>query len=181
MYFLFPTQRFSIKNFRKYPFRWIIRWASQSKFHHSCHTIKKAHGIFISEGKYPIYRNIALNNWLDENPNTDVHAYKVIKKIDPIIQRDFERDMLGRKYDTKGAIYSEVHKIPILRKIFKTDPNDDKQFCSESDIELCVRQGFIPEVRNENFFSPQELLEILLDKKVVNPKPEIWRAHAKMQ
>lgn len=174
MYFLFVKRKFNFKDLIKNPLVWIIRLFTQSSFHHVASTVIKDKGLFVSEAKYPYYRHIAIDDWMKENKGSKIYAFQVIKPYSPIIQRDFEREMLGRKYDTKGAIYSEVHKVPVLRHIFKQDPNDEKQFCSESVVELCVRHKFIGEIRNENFFSPQEFLELILDLGIVRTKPEIW-------
>ena len=173
MYILFFNPIFSFENFIKYPFKWVIKLFSQSKFNHVGHTIIKNEKMFVSEAKSPYYRHIELDKCIKES-KSKVYAYKVVKDIDYEKLKKFERKMLGRSYDTKGAIYSEAHKVPILGNIFEATKGDEKQFCSETEIELYQNQAWIDNRLNENLYSPQEVLELILDLEIVNPKYEVW-------
>jgi len=174
MYFLFFKPEFGFRHFLRYPFKWIIRLFSQSKFNHVAHNIIKDGKMFISEAKSPYHRHIKLKDCIKE-AKSKIYAYKIIKPIDYDKVLQFEKQILGKVYDTKGAIYSEAHKWGLFGKLFKRKKGDKKQFCSETEIEFCQDQGWISKEVNENLYSPQEFLEILLYFNIVESTPEIWR------
>lgn len=173
MYIVFFEPIFSIKHFIRYPLKWIIKLFSQSKFNHVAHTIHKNGVTFIAESKGKGYRHLPLEKSLLQSKSV-LHAYKVRKKFSKEALDKFEKSMMGKKYDLIGAIYSEVHNIPILKKIFERKKNDEKVFCSEAELRMCVALNFIPSIYNPNHFSPQEYLELLMTWEIVNPTPEIW-------
>ena len=176
MYFLFLRPIFTWKHLFTKPFKWVIRGFSQSKFHHAASTFKNRRRNYIGEAKYPKYRHVPLKKWIEEESKFNkIYAHKVIKPFDEKELLEFEKGMLGRKFDLKGSIYAEAHNIPFINRLFKRDPDDIEPFCSEAKVELAERLGFINPVKNSNYYSPQELLELLIDIKVVNPESEIWK------
>ena len=173
MYILFFKPIFSFSHFLRYPFKWVIKLFSQSKFNHIAHTFVQDGKMFVSEAKSPYHRHIKLKDCFKE-AKSKIYAYKVIKPLDYDKLVKFEAQIVGRAYDAKGAIYSEAHKWGWFGKLFKRKKGDKKQFCSETVIELCQDQGWINKELNENLYSPQEVLEILLDLNIIEPRAEIW-------
>lgn len=178
MYIVFFEPIFSIKHFLRYPLKWVIKLFSQSKFNHVAHTIEKNGVTYIAESKGKGYRHLELEESLVISKSI-LHAYKVKKKFNKENLQKFEASMLGKKYDLIGAIYSEAHHIPILNKIFKRKKNDQKVFCSEAELRMCVALNFIPNIYNPNEFSPQEYLELLKSWEIINLEPEIWQLDEK--
>lgn len=173
MYIVFFRPIFSFKHFFRYPFKWVIRLFTKSKFHHVGHTVVKDDVVYISEAKSPYYRHIRLDECLGES-KSKIYAYKVIVPYDKTKLQEFEKKMLGRDYDFTGAIYSEAHSIPFLNDLLEAEKGDSAQFCSESEVEMWQYLGLMSVDYNENHFSPQEYLELILNMGLVDPKPQIW-------
>ncbi len=178
MYIVFFKPIFTIKHFITYPLKWVIMLFSQSKFNHVAHTLEKNGLTYIAESKGKGYRHITLEESLKKS-NSVLYAFKVKKKFNKENLEKFEKSMFNKKYDFIGAIYSEVHHIPILNKIFKRKKNDKKVFCSEAELRMCVALNFIPNIYNSNEFSPQEYFELLTSWEIINPEPEIWQLDEK--
>lgn len=163
MYILFYRQRFEFKSLftTRFWLRLITKRASQSKYHHVDHTLPYDK-VIISQAHNPVYRHIFFLDYFKEMGNVDVYAYKVIKKVDEEALRKTEKYLVGKKYGTRGAISSESHGL------VKEDPNDPEVHCSESEVITYERQtGWINKVANKNEYSPQECLELIIDRKIV--------------
>ena len=91
MYFLFFKPEFGFRHFLRYPFKWIIRLFSQSKFNHVAHNIIKDGKMFISEAKSPYHRHIKLKDCIKE-AKSKIYAYKIIKPIDYDKALQFEKE-----------------------------------------------------------------------------------------
>ena len=157
MYIVFFEPIFSIKHFLRYPLKWVIKLFSQSKFNHVAHTIEKNGVTYIAESKGKGYRHLELEESLVISKSI-LHAYKVKKKFNKQNLEKFEA---------------------ILNKIFKRKKNDQKVFCSEAELRMCVALNFIPNIYNPNEFSPQEYLELLKSWEIINLEPEIWQLDEK--
>lgn len=174
MHILLVKQKYKVGSIARYPIKWIIKLFTWSHYHHIAHTIIKDNKRFVSEAKKPFYRHIKLTHWILENKSSEIHAYKVIKKVDEDILAKHERKMTGKKYDVKGAVFSAIDNTPILNRLLKKSKDDQEQFCSESIIELFQSMGWIDRVKNENTFNPKEALQVAIDNKIINPEYEIW-------
>jgi len=178
MYILFYRQKFKLKNLFTIRFwlRFITKKASQSDWHHVDHTLPYIAGYsffnkkgMISQAHSPIYRHVFWLDYFKEMGSVDVYARKVIKKVDLDKLKKNEKYLVGKKYDASGAASSEGHGI------IKKETNDDKIFCSEGEVIWLRGQGWINEPKNTNSRSPQELDELIIDRKIVkNILIKVW-------
>ncbi len=169
MYILFYKINFEFKALftLRYWTRLITRIVSQSEYYHTDYTLPYKKNT-ISQAYYPVYRHVYWLNYYKDIGNVDVFAYKVIKKIDVKKLSITQKKLLGRKYDIKGAISSEI-------RIIKQKRNDEDVFCSEAGIITFQDQGWIFKVKNKNSRSPKKLLKLIIKEKVVDPKRfKIW-------
>ena len=170
MYILYYKLNFSFKSLftKRFWLRLITKTASQSKYHHTDHTLPYKKDTIV-QAHSPVYRHIFYLDYFKSMGNVDVYAHKVIKKVNKDKWRDIEGLLLGSKYDTRGAISSESHGL------IKQKRNDEAIFCSEAHIILYLAQKWIKPVDNKNDYSPQENLELELDKKIISPvRIKVW-------
>ena len=170
MHILFYRQRFEFKSLftTRFWLRFITKKVSQSDWHHVDHTLpyKKDHLFFNKKGMIgqvhsPVYRHVHHIDYFLEMGSVDVYARKVIKKVDLDKLETTEKSLLGRKYDVKGAASTEAHGL------IMQETNDDKIFCSEGEVIWIRDQGWINKPKNTNSRSPQELDELIIDRKIV--------------
>jgi len=183
-YILTYRPHFKLGDFIYHPFKAaralivqsVIRLFSQSNFHHIAHCYMDDDGVWrVSEAKYPKYRIVDLFESFYTS-HCKVMAYRIQLPVNRKRLLDFQKEMLGRDYDAKGAQFSEVHEIPILKELYEKSDNDQEIFCSESIILLLMRLKMILKVKNKNHFSPQEVFEMMLEKNIIykNDRAQIW-------
>jgi len=178
MYILFFEAHFKLsriftKNFWRYTLiRLGIRLFTNSRFHHVAFTLE---GKLITEAIYSVgYRVISWKESFKHQRNVNVYAYKINRGIDLDKFKKFQKKLINKPYDLKGAFFSGV---PTFLEVFfkKNKKNWDNKdvFCSEAMIMLAnetfIKKGenWTEEINNINSYDPEEFRKALIDKDII--------------
>jgi len=189
MYILFFEAHFKLsriftKNFWRHTLiRLGIRLFTNSRFHHVAFTLE---GKLITEAIYNIgYRVIPWKESFKDQRNVNVYAYKINREIDLDKLKKFQKKLINRAYDLRGALYSGIPTF--LEVFFKKNWNNKDVFCSEAMIMLSdktfIKKGenWTEEINNINSYNPKEFKEALIDKDIIDEHKIIlvWKGDKK--
>lgn len=176
MYILFFEAQFKFsriftKNFwRHMIIKLGIRIFTNSRFHHVAFTLE---GKFITEAIYNAgYRVIPWKESFKDQRNVNIYAYKIKREIDLDKFKKFQKKLINRPYDLKGAFFSGMPTF--LEVFFKKNWNNKDVFCSEAMIMLFhetikpIGENWIEEINNINSYNPKEFRESLINKDIID-------------
>jgi len=145
--------------------KWIIMLFSWSKYNHA--------GVYfenkVCEMKGHGFQEIDLKKCLEES-KSKIHAYKFIKEFDERKLKTLIKSMYFKKYDAIGAMTSEASWFSWFFK-----PKKDAVFCNEIITIFLKDNNYLPKDFDSKRYSPQEVLNKMLQLKLVNPVYEVWK------
>jgi len=177
LYILSCDAKFTLKNLITSPVKFIIKLGTWSNINHVADTYNYARrGNLVNQAVGTGYESIHYMKFF-EHRNSTIRAYKLKVPIDFEKWHEDTKAQKGRKYDLEGAIGSAVDKIPLLREIFKKDPDDTEDFCSESIVEKLQTQGYVSHIDNKNNINPKELIKLLEKHDLCEPSIIVWKGN----
>lgn len=173
LYILSFDAKFTLSNAVRHPAKFLIKLGTWSNINHVADVYNyKGWGRLINQAMVSNYQSIDFIQCLSGSDST-IRAYELKVAIDFEKWNNDTKSLKGRRYDFKGAAYSAVDKIPILREIFKQDPGDTEVFCTEAVIEKLQNQGYLHHIKNKNTDNPKEFIKHILS--LCKPPIVVWK------